>query len=147
MHNNKFSEIFTCGNGVRQKEILFPFLFSLYLNDLETCLVNSNLTGLKTLSNELEQELGYYVKLFQIIYADDTVLLAESASNLQSMLNLCQEYCIKWKLKLGIDKTKGRIFSKGRIPPNIYFKYGDKELEIVKYFCVSWNKIQSVRVI
>jgi hypothetical protein len=26
------------------------------------------------------------------------------------------------------------IFSKGRLPANIHFKYGDKELEIVKYF-------------
>jgi len=73
---------------------------------LETFLENSNVTGLKTLSNELEQELGYYVKLFVIIYADHTVRLAESASNLQSMLNLFQEYCIKWKLKVNIDKTK-----------------------------------------
>jgi hypothetical protein len=43
---------------------------------------------LKTLSDELEQELGYYVKLFLIMYADDPALLAESASNLQNMLNL-----------------------------------------------------------
>jgi hypothetical protein len=55
---------------------------------LDSILENSNVTGLKTLSDELEQELGYYVKLFQIIYGDDAVLLAESASHLHSMLNL-----------------------------------------------------------
>jgi hypothetical protein len=48
---------------------------------LETFLEKNNVTGLKTLSDELEQELGYYVKLFLIMYADDTALLAESASN------------------------------------------------------------------
>ena len=106
MHNNEFSEFFTCGNGVRQVQIWPPFLFSLYLNDLETFLEKNNVTGLKTLSDELEQELGYYVKLFVIMYADDTVLLAESASNLQNMLNLFHEYCLKWKLKVNIDKTK-----------------------------------------
>ena len=68
------------------------------------------------------------------MYADDTSLLAESASNLQNMLNLFQEYCIKWKLKVNIDKTKVMIFSKGRLPTNVNFKYGDKELEIVKDF-------------
>jgi hypothetical protein len=45
---------------------------------LDSILENSNVTGLSTLSDELEQELGYYVKLFQIKYADDAVLLAES---------------------------------------------------------------------
>ena len=58
-----------------------------------------NVADLKTISDELEQELGYYVKLFVIMYANDTALLANSASNLQNMLNLFQEYCIKWKLK------------------------------------------------
>ena len=50
-------------------------------------------TGLKTLSDELE--LGYYVKFFVIMYADDTALVVESTSNLQNILNLFQEYCIK----------------------------------------------------
>ena len=116
------------------KRFLSPFLFSLYLNDLETFLENNNVTGLKTLSDELEQELGYYVKLFVIMYADDIVLLAESASNLQNRLDLFQEYCIKWKLKVNINKTKIMIFSKGRLPTNIHFKYEDKEFEIVKDF-------------
>jgi hypothetical protein len=52
--NNEYKEnIF-----VRQREILYTFLFSLYLNDLETFLEKNNVTGLKTLSDELEQELG-----------------------------------------------------------------------------------------
>ena len=35
-YNNCFSEDFTCYLGVRQGECLSPFLFSLYLNDLES---------------------------------------------------------------------------------------------------------------
>ena len=58
MNNNEFSELSTCGNGVRQVPILLPFLFSLYLNDLETFLEKNNVTDLRTLSDELEQELG-----------------------------------------------------------------------------------------
>ena len=110
------------------KRNLILFLCYLFLNYLETFLENSNATGLKILFNEIEQELGYYVKLFVIIYADDTVLLTEYVSNLQSMLNLFQEYCIKWKLKVNIDKTKDIFLSKGRLA-----SYGDKELKIAKY--------------
>ena len=135
MNNNEFSEFFNCGNGVRQVPILLPFLFSLYLNDLETFLEKNNVTDLKTLSDELEQELGLIMlNKIVIMYADDTALLAESASNLQNTLNLILEYCIKWKLKVNIDKIKVLIFSKGRLPTNIHFKYGDKKLEIVEDF-------------
>jgi hypothetical protein len=48
-------------------------------------LENNNVTGLKTSSDELEQELGYCVKLFVIMYADNTALLAESAGNLHNI--------------------------------------------------------------
>ena len=65
---------------------------------------------------------------------NDTALLAKSASNLQNMLDIFQEYCIKWKLKVNINKTKIMIFSKRRLPTNIHFKYEDKEFEIVKDF-------------
>jgi hypothetical protein len=131
-YDNEFSEILHAGTE-SDKDFLI-FLSSLYLNDLETFLENNNVTGLKTLSDELEQELGYYVKLFVIMNANDTALVAKSASNLQNRLNLFQENCIKWKLKVNIDKTKMMISFKGRLPTNIHFKYGDKEFEIVKDF-------------
>ena len=48
MYNNEYSDFFTCGNGIRQWEILSPFLFSLYVNDLKTFLEKNNVTGFKT---------------------------------------------------------------------------------------------------
>ena len=65
--------------------------------------------------------------------ANGTALLAKSTINLQNLLNLFQVYCIKWKLKVNIDKTKIMILSKGRLPTNIHFKHGDKDFEILKY--------------
>jgi hypothetical protein len=62
MYDNEYFDYFTCGNGARQADFLFPFLFSLYLNDLEKSFEKNNVTGLIPLSGELEQELGYYVK-------------------------------------------------------------------------------------
>jgi hypothetical protein len=43
-------EYFDCANGVRQQENLSPFLFSLFLNDIDTFLENENITGLQTIS-------------------------------------------------------------------------------------------------
>ena len=72
------SDYFACDNGVRQGENLSPFLFSLFLNDLETFLEAKNVTGLESISGDLENLLNIYLKLFIILYADDTVILSES---------------------------------------------------------------------
>jgi hypothetical protein len=45
-------------------ENLKPFLFSLYLNDLEKILDENNAIGLISLTEDLEQELDTYLKLF-----------------------------------------------------------------------------------
>jgi hypothetical protein len=57
---------FACDNGVRQGENLFLFLFSLFLNDLETFLEAKNVTGLESISGDLENQLNIYLKLFII---------------------------------------------------------------------------------
>ena len=43
--------------------------------------------GLKTISDELESKINIYLNLFVILYTDDTVLMAESASEQQTLLD------------------------------------------------------------
>jgi hypothetical protein len=38
-----------------------------------------NVQGAKSISEDFESELQIYVKLFTVLYADDTVLIAESS--------------------------------------------------------------------
>jgi len=38
---------------------------------------------LKSISDEIGTELNYYLKLFVILYADDTVLMSESQEDVQ----------------------------------------------------------------
>ena len=68
------------------------------------------------------------------MYADDTILISESAEDLQYMLNIFANYCNQWKLKINIDKSKILIFSKGRINNSEKFYFGGKEIEIVKNY-------------
>jgi hypothetical protein len=60
---------------------IFPFILLssnlcvLFLNDLETFLETCDVEGLKTVSSELKDKLNLYLKLFIILYADDTVIM------------------------------------------------------------------------
>ena len=44
------------------------------------------------------------------MYADDLVLLSETASGLQKSLNILENYCDKWKLNVNLSKTKVVVF-------------------------------------
>ena len=50
--------------------------------------------------------------MYLLLYADDTVVLAESHIELQSALNAMYLYCITWKLEVNASKTKIAIFRK-----------------------------------
>jgi hypothetical protein len=43
--------------------------------------------GLETVSNCIEDKLNIYLKLFALLYADNTVLMAETHDDLQNILN------------------------------------------------------------
>jgi hypothetical protein len=45
------------------------------------------------------------IKLYLLLYADDTVIFAETAAELQSALNAMYLYCETWKLKVNTAKT------------------------------------------
>ena len=65
------------------------------------------------------------------VYADDTILLAESSEDLQLAINGMKLYCEVNKLNINTDKTKVMVFSRGKIrnKPVIYF--GENIVEVV----------------
>jgi hypothetical protein len=89
--NNINGSSFKCNIGVRQGENLSPLLFAMYLNDLEEFLAKAY-NGLTIAENLMEEynetyDTVTYLKLFVILYADDTIILAESIPDMQAALN------------------------------------------------------------
>ena len=108
--NNTISRSFRCNVGVRQGDILSPLLFALFINDFEEFL-SLKYDGLSSLNNLFtnvfaNDEILTYLKLYILLYADDTIIMAENPYQLQLALNALNEYCQTWKLKINISKTK-----------------------------------------
>jgi hypothetical protein len=101
---------------------------------LEDIFIHENVPGLNSISDELDSRLDIFMKLFIILYADDTVLMSESSSNLQTLLDKFYLYCDTWKMKVNVDNTRIVVFSKGRLPKNLISNYNGTNIEIVKDF-------------
>ena len=77
------SDFFLSLKGVRQGENLSPLLFSLFVNGIEDFLLQHNCVNI-----DLHDEtLNMYLKLFVLMYADDTLIMANSPENLQHALD------------------------------------------------------------
>ncbi len=65
-----------------------------------------------------------YLKLFSLLYADDTIILAESRCELQAALNGMSHYCNIWKLEVNAQKTK--------VVPD--YSLGGEKIEVVSQY-------------
>lgn len=73
------------------------------------------------------------MRLFTLLYADDTALMADSAKEMQNCLNAFASYCQEWKLSINTEKTKILIFG-ARKRSDIQFKLNDDIIEIVNKY-------------
>jgi hypothetical protein len=54
IYDDNKSNFFSSEVGVRQDENLSPFLFAVFLNDIEQFMEDKNITGLESIPSELE---------------------------------------------------------------------------------------------
>lgn len=116
-----FSDSFSVDVGVKQGCILSPILFSIYLNDL----VDELPGGVNV--------AGTTIKI--LLYADDIIILAETPSELQNMIDALYNYCLKWSLTVNLNKSKIMIFRRGpRISKHLNWHFGNENIEIVNSY-------------
>jgi hypothetical protein len=82
---------------------------------LYACDINSTKSFKKMANNTGDRFSPCSLAHAHIGLKDDTVILAESAAELQASLNAMYLYCQTWKLQVNIFKTKVVIFSRSRL--------------------------------
>ena len=91
---NVLSSNFSTTCGLRQGSLLSPILFNVFMNDLSDRLKESG--------------VGLHIKeewYNNIMYADDVALVSPSASGLQDLINICEQYARDHDVIYNTNKT------------------------------------------
>ena len=118
------SPSFDSNTGIKQGDGLSPLLFNIFIDDINTIFDTSC----------DPVELGQ-VKIHNLLYADDLVIISISQNGLQNSLNKLKTYCNKWHLDINVEKTKTMVFSKsGKVPKTFQVTLNDKVIETTKTY-------------
>ena len=98
--NGRKLEWFDINVGVRQGCVLSPILFSVFFNGLAKAVKDAG----------LGVPIGRGRKMALLLYADDIVLTARNASDLQKMITVVDEYSRKWRFDMNEDKTEVVVY-------------------------------------
>ena len=105
--NGRVSEDFEIHVGVRQGCVMSPWLFNVYMDGVMREFKAR--VGRGGAQMELDGRVWY---LMDALFADDTVLLAESEDELQRMVNEFSDVCSRRKLKVNAGKSKVMVFER-----------------------------------
>ena len=119
--NGRLTDWFSQTAGVRQGDTLAPTLFAVFINDLAL--------DIKSLSCGVPISDDEQVSI--LLFADDVVLISDTAEGLQRMMTAAGEWSRDWMLKINFDKTKVVHYRRGATPrTNTVFNIQGSTIEI-----------------
>ena len=121
------TEYINCTSGVKQGDICSPVLFSLFINELTTEVIDAGRHG-ASFSKEL-------LDIFILLLAADVVLIAETVVGLQNQLNILKRASSSLQLKVNLTKSNITVFRKGGyLAATERWFYDGSELAVVNVY-------------
>ena len=109
----KSTDMTLSNNGVRQRGVLSPYLFAVYLDKLSDHLSSA----------KVKYTTGNMV-VNHLMFADDICVFSPSISGLQCLLNICGDYAAEHEITFNCNKTIGVPFCpkkyKQPAPSNVF---------------------------
>jgi len=123
--NGDIGPLFSSACGVKQGDPLSPLLFGIFIDALEQWL-------LRRLPNVGAQ---LHTQLIQILlYADDLVLLAQSASQLQQLLDALSEFAQLNGMQVNVSKTVIVVFGRSKYTGMTTWTYNSQPVPVSPSF-------------
>ena len=80
-------------------------------------------------------------KLSCLMYADDLIILSQTAVGLHNSLDILSKFCSAWGLTVNLSKTKTMVFQKkNKLANRFTFKYKDDLVKNVSHYTYLGNK-------
>lgn len=125
INENYVSDVFYTTRGLRQGCQLSAILFVLFINDIV-----EHMEDIETISPCIKRD---EIKI--LLYADDAVLLSNSVGGMRRSLKALENYCLKWKLTVNVNKTKMLTIRNGnKQGKNENWIYNGAQIEVVNNF-------------
>ena len=118
--DSELGKIFENLRGVLQGGVLSPSLFKLFLSDI---------------SDYLDKNKGVTIGdiiVCYILFADDLLLISETSTGLQKLINGLENYCFQWQILVNLTKTKISVFNAQYVNPNAIDTFYFNKTEITK---------------
>ena len=127
---NEVSEWFESKVGLRQGCVMSPWLFNIYMDGV----VREVYARVGGNGVNLVEDDGRHWELCQVLFADDTALVADSEDKLQKIVEEFDRVCVRRKLKINVNKSKVMRCSRREDGRRLNVRLNGERLEEVDSF-------------
>ena len=140
---SEVSEWFTVKVGLRQGCVMSPWLFNLFMDGVVRE-VNASVLGRGL---ELLEASGQSWQLSQLLFADDTALVADSEEKLCRLVSAFGRVCERRKLRVNVGKSKVMRCSRDVDASRISVRLNGELLEEVQCFKYLGSQVEKIELV